>query len=248
MTKEKEAVMEEVATQSAGIPNLAGVITSKDVDQKGSGSYKADYVNWARVAHILHQHAPGWQFHLRPNREGGYVHQAPDTSGYLIGYFTGPNGETTADFPQSVMDNRNNPKKWNTISARDVTDTHRRGLAAAACATFGLAWELWAKEAIEDPHQREEVTPQPVRNGSVPSNGANTAQVSPSQLNRLWAIAKEHGHDQETAKYVVNHFGFESSRDITRAKYDEVTAFLEKGVKAVEELKKAAAEKAAAKN
>jgi len=53
-----------------------------------------------------------------------------------------------------VMDNRNNAVPVDRIDARDLTDTHRRCLCTAAAAQFGLAWQLWAKESLEDPHQR----------------------------------------------------------------------------------------------
>ena len=36
-------------------PKLAGVITLSDVKQKGSGSYAADYVPWAKVMQLLNQ-------------------------------------------------------------------------------------------------------------------------------------------------------------------------------------------------
>jgi hypothetical protein len=36
-------------------PNLAGVITLSDVKQKGSGSYAADYVPWAKVMMLINR-------------------------------------------------------------------------------------------------------------------------------------------------------------------------------------------------
>lgn len=137
-------------------PNLAGVITKDDVSTKGTGNFKADYVNWARIAHLLHIHAPGWEFRLRksPDQQG-YVWRAPNDTGYVVGYFTGPCYQITPDFPQSVMDNRNAPIPFERISARDVTDTHRRCLCTTAAYTFGLAYELWAKEEVENPYREE---------------------------------------------------------------------------------------------
>jgi hypothetical protein len=44
------------------------------------------------------------------------------------------------------------------IDARDLTDTHRRCLCTAAAASFGLAWQLWAKEPVENPHRDESPT------------------------------------------------------------------------------------------
>ena len=142
------------------IPNLAGVITKADIDTKGTGSYAASYVNWAKVAHLLHEHAPGWDFRLSMAPDGGLLHQAPDGTAYVIGYFDGPEGEQLASFPFPCMDNRNNPIQLEKVSARILTDTHRRAMCACAAFSFGLAYELWAKDPVEDPH-REEPAPRP---------------------------------------------------------------------------------------
>ena len=59
------------------------------------------------------------------------------------------------------MDNRNQAIPLDKITARDITDTHRRGVCMAAAFTFGLAYELWAKLPLEsgyadsEPHQKE---------------------------------------------------------------------------------------------
>ena len=135
-------------------PNLGGVITPDDISTKGTGSYAADYVNWARIAHLLHVHAPGWQFALRPTADGDHVWVAPDGTGYVVGYFT--NGEQqTPDFPQACMDNRNNPIPSERITARTLTDTHRRCLCTAAAFSFGLGYELWARVEVENPMRDE---------------------------------------------------------------------------------------------
>jgi hypothetical protein len=144
-------------------PNLGAVITSADIDTKGSGSYAADYVNWARTAQLLREHAPGWQFHLRPTSEGQHVWEAPNGTGYVVGYFQGPGGIATPDFPQAVMDNRNQSVAMEKIGARDLTDTHRRCLCTAAAAQFGLAWQLWAKEPVENPHRDEAPSKAPTK-------------------------------------------------------------------------------------
>lgn len=145
------------------IPHLDAVITAEDTKKKG----QFDYVNWCRAMHLLRQHAPDWQFHLRMAPSGGHVWEAPNGTGYVVGYFTDPNGEPTADFPQAIMDNRNAAVPVSKTDARDITDTHRRCFCTAAAATFGLAWQLWASEPLEDPYQapeRQRVTreaPQP---------------------------------------------------------------------------------------
>jgi len=141
------------SSPSQPFPNLANVITTDDVSQKGTGSYKADYVNWCRTMHLLHDHAPGWQFHLAHYVDSSHVWQAPNGTAYVVGYFTGPSGERTPDFPQAIMDNRNNAIAFDKVSARDLTDSHRRCLCTAAAAQFGLAWQLWAREEVENPHR-----------------------------------------------------------------------------------------------
>jgi hypothetical protein len=135
-------------------PQLGGVITPDDISTKGSGSYAADYVNWAKIAHLLHVHAPGWQFTLSTAPDGGHIWRAPDGSGYVVGYFA--NGEqVTPDFPQACMDNRNNPIPFERITARTLTDTHRRCLCTAAAFAFGLGYELWARVEVENPMRDE---------------------------------------------------------------------------------------------
>jgi len=131
-------------------PNLAGIITKDDVYSKGTGSYAASYVAWARIANHLHTHAPGWEFHLKPSPDRDHIWKAPDGTGYLVGYFTGPEDQATADFPFPVMDNRNNAIQFDKISARALTDAHRRALCACAAYTLSLGYELWAKEEVSE--------------------------------------------------------------------------------------------------
>ena len=143
------------------IPNLAGVISKADIDTKGSGSYAASYVNWAKVAHLLHEKAPGWEFHLQPTKDDSLIWPAPDGTAYVIGYFTGPDDQATADFPFPAMGNRNEPIAFDKVSARTLSDTHRRALCAAAAFTFGLGYELWAKEEVENPHREDKTAQEP---------------------------------------------------------------------------------------
>ena len=145
------------------IPNLAGVITKADVDTKGSGSYAASYINWAKVAHLLHEHAPGWDFHLRPALDGTLLHKAPDGTAFVVGEFIGPDDERLASFPFPCMDHRNNPIQLEKVSARILTDTHRRAMCACAAFSFGLAYELWAKDPVEDPHREQPAAVAPAK-------------------------------------------------------------------------------------
>jgi hypothetical protein len=144
------------------LPDLSGIIQKSDVFKKGSGSYSADYVSWARIAHYLHVNANGWEFNLRMTPDNtGTVWTAPDSTGYVIGYFSGPNGESTADFPFPCMDNRNNPIPIEKVSCRVLTDTHRRALCACSAFTFGLGFELWAKAEVADAQETQPAPPAP---------------------------------------------------------------------------------------
>ena len=139
------------------LPNLAGVIKTTDIYKK----MKFDYVAWAKTAQILREHAPGWQFCLdkSTSEEGisSYIFQAPDGSGFLMGYFENidTNVKTTL-FPFAITDNANRP--LSKISSVNFQNSHRRCLCACACFTFGLAYELWAQIEIDEAKQ---VTPEP---------------------------------------------------------------------------------------
>ena len=139
------------------LPNLAGVIKTTDIYKK----MKFDYVAWAKTAQILREHAPGWQFCLdkSTSEEGisSYIFQAPDGSGFLMGYFEHiDTGVKTTLFPFAITDNANRP--LSKISSVNFQNSHRRCLCACACFTFGLAYELWAQIEIDEAKQ---VTPEP---------------------------------------------------------------------------------------
>lgn len=158
------------------IPNLAGVIVKDDVFQKGSGSFAASYVSWARIANYLHTKASGWQFHLRPAPNGDLIWKAPDGTGFVVSYFSGPDGETTADFPFPCQDNRNAPIPYERISCRTLTDTHRRALCANAAFSFSLGYELWAREEIESAGEE----PIPDQPKAVSTNKTSRAAAKPA--------------------------------------------------------------------
>ena len=178
------------SSPSPPFPNLGNVITTDDVSQKGTGSYKADYVNWCRTMHLLHEHAPGWQFALANAPGGGHVWKAPNETGYVVGYFIGPDRQTSPHFPQAIMDNRNNAIAFDKVSARDLTDSHRRCLCTAAAAQFGLAWQLWAREEIENPH-REEKKAKPAPAPKVKDIADEDQPLSESERELLLGLIKE---------------------------------------------------------
>ena len=133
------------------IPNLAGVVTADLVEHIGTGKFSAAYVNWSRTVNLLREHAPGWLPEIVPSADGDLLHAAP-VGAYLLIRFR--NGDTvTPPVPQAVMDTRNAAIPRDKITARDITDTHRRGVCMAAAFTFGLAYELWAKLPLESGYQ-----------------------------------------------------------------------------------------------
>lgn len=134
-------------------PNLAGVATENLVERIGTGKFSASYINWARTMHLLRTHAPGWQPELVSAPDGYILHQAPVGAYLLIRFRNGE--EVTTAVPQAIMDTRNAAIPTDKITARDITDTHRRGVCMAAAFTFGLAYELWAKLPLESGYAEE---------------------------------------------------------------------------------------------
>ena len=149
-------------------PILDNIIQPSDVYEKAGRKY----CKWARIAFYLNKHAKGANFQLNLPPESptspsffDAVWKAPDGSGYLMCYFTDPNGGETGLFPYSIMDSRNNPIKLERISANDIRDSHRRALAACAAFTFSLGYELWAFNEVasanetERPHKSRSAAP-----------------------------------------------------------------------------------------
>ena len=169
-------------------PNLKGTIQPQDIYKKGRYSY----VSWARTSEYLNELATGWDFHLEmpPTYETtGVVWAAPDGTGYLMGYFTDPEGKKGAIYPYSIMDNRNDPMKLDKISARDITDSHRRGFCFCAAKEFNLGSELWTGNEIVK--ASEPVTPskrqaaiEPRTNIAVLARDAIVKSTQESQLDK----------------------------------------------------------------
>lgn len=163
------------------IPNLAGIATNDLVEQIGGGNFKASYINWARTIHLLHENAPGWMVNYVTNSDGGLVHKAPGKGGYLLIGFEHVSGTATPPLPQAVMDHRNSPIDYEKISARDITDTQRRGMCMAAAMTFGLAYELWAKMPLESGYAAPEPSEEETKQVSRPPSKTITKTAAPAE-------------------------------------------------------------------
>ena len=142
------------------LPNLAGVASKDLVETIGSGRFSAAYINWSRTMNLLRTHAPGWLVDYVPSEDGSLLHKAPVGAYLLIRFQNLETGAVTPALPQAVMDNRNGAIAYEKITARDVTDTQRRGMCMAAAMHFGLAYELWAKMPMENGYTAPDPTPE----------------------------------------------------------------------------------------
>ena len=161
---------------TSSLPNLAGVIKTSDLYKK----MKFDYVPWAKTAQLLREHAPGWQFFLRPSNPNGdifsYVHVAPDNTGFLMGYFEHiETGKQTSFNVFAITDNANRPIPLEKISCNSIQNSHRRCLCACACKDFGLAYELWAQIEIDEAKQ----TPPPPKVGTATTPQKPNQELAP---------------------------------------------------------------------
>ncbi len=172
----------------AEIPNLAGVLTQDLVETIGSGSFRASYVNWSRTLNLLRQNAPGWMPDTIKAEDGSLVHRAP-VGGYLLIRFVHVDGTETPAVPQAIMDTRNNAIPYDKITARDITDTQRRGTCMALAFHFGLAFELWAKMPVESGYA--EIATEPAKAPEAPSAAKVVAQAAKSVKAPSKALTQE---------------------------------------------------------
>ena len=163
------------------LPNLAGIATQNLVDKIGANGFQASYINWARTLDLLRTHAPDWHPELVLTPQGEVLHRAPVGGFLMIRFVNVRSGYQTPPVPQAVMDNRNAALPWEKITARELTDTHVRGICKAAAVTFGLAYELWAKMPLESGYAEPSGKAEP----SVvvtPTDGAWEALDSDTQI------------------------------------------------------------------
>ena len=179
------------------LPNLAGIATADLVEKIGAGKFSAAYINWSRTAHLLREHAPGWLPEMVPAADGGVLHAAPVGAYLLIRFRRGEHA--TPPVPQAIMDTRNAAIPMDKITARGVTDTHRRGMCMAAAMTFGLAYELWAKMPLESGYDGEP-KPEPEPKPDLPAK-LTEAQVAD------WLAAIASAEESELADTAAGALG-----------------------------------------
>lgn len=183
------------------LPNLAGVATEDLVERIGTGKFSAAYINWSRTMHLLRTHAPGWQPELVPAQDGYLLHQAPVGAYLMLRFCKGD--EVTMTVPQAVMDSRNAAIPVDKITARDITDTHRRGICMAAAMTFGLAYELWAKLPLESGYAHDEPAPAAPDVGVMLQAIANAATLEElkSHFAAAWKLLEGPAKDKAKEAY-----------------------------------------------
>lgn len=171
-------------------PNLAGVATQDLVETIGTNKFKASYINWSRTMHLLRTQAPGWLPYLKKSADGSEVHRSAIGAYLMIG-FEHYDGKKTPPVPQAIMDHSNNSVPFDKITARDVTDTHRRGVCMAAALTFGLAYELWAKMPLESGYAPEpETKPEQAVPAGKPQDGMRMQDFPPDRQQEISAWAR----------------------------------------------------------
>ena len=186
------------------LPDLSGVATADLVEHIGAGKFSASYINWSRTVALLRKHAPGWQPEL-VNAPDGYILHAAPVGAYLLIRFR--NGDAvTPPVPQAIMDARNAAIPLERITARDITDTHRRGVCMAAAFTFGLAYELWAKLPLESGYHDEPAKP-PRKEIDVFAivhsiTHAQTMESLKGHFTAAWQMLE--GEDREKARAAYN--------------------------------------------
>lgn len=188
------------------LPNLAGVATSDLVESIGSGSYKADYINWSRTLQLFRQHAPGWFVELEIHPETGVLWHQPVGANLML-RLRHISGFATPSVPQAVMDYKNKSILLSDITSRHVTDTHRRGACLALNFFTGLAYELWAKIDLEDPMKTKIVTDDEMQ--KVKTSGMKTMvaevqkEVKTDFRQDFINSAKEIGLNDEATKHYL---------------------------------------------
>ena len=195
----------------AELPNLKGVATQDLVESIGSGRFSASYINWSRTMQLFRENAPGWQVETLFAADGTLLHKAP-VGGYLLLRLRHLDGTATPEVPQAFMDNRNNAIPYEKITARDITDTQRRGACLVLAMQTGLAHELWAKMPLESGYQQSEELEiqQPVKSQSTGTK-ANTSTPAPAgaedvkgSKTEFVSLAKEMGLVEPAIKDLIS--------------------------------------------
>ena len=140
-------------------PNLDGKVTP-DLVKKKAGKF--EYVEHMQTAQIIRNNAPGWQFALKKTPDGDHIWQAPNGTGFMVGYFKAPVGSgfpDTQEYPYAIIDFKNKAVAYEAIDARTFCDNERRCFCATAARFLGVAYELWAEVDLDSEPEAEPAKP-----------------------------------------------------------------------------------------
>lgn len=101
----------------------------------------------------------------------------------------------------------------------DIKDMQKLGAAITYARRYSLSAMLGISADEDDDG-----------NGAASGKPSKPGCISAGQKKRMFAIANKSGFDQAASKNLLKSFGFESSDDVTKAKYDEVIKAFEKGI------------------
>ncbi len=218
-------------------PDLSNVATSEDVSSKdikkdGRTIYTATYLNWAKTAHLLRQHAPGWEAEAVFDKNDNLVHRAPNGSCYLLIRFVNQAlNAATVPVPHAIMDGRNGSIHGDAVSSRDISDSFVRGMCKAAALRFGLAWEMWSKD---DPMARpdDDAPPStyekpPADRSPLPKKRSTDDRSPPAdRFDTLVALFKKEGIEQRAVEWWARNAGAASKSQLTHELVDELCGHL----------------------
>ena len=214
------------------IPDLAGVITKQDVDQKG---LNATYVNWSKTLQLLRKHAPGWLLEVQENdgAESAGSFLFPSAKGCSVRVrYRHVSGFATPWVMQALMDFKNNDVSLGQAGDVAINKAIMRGACKAACVHFGLAYELWAKDPIEDAYDPTD-TPAPISGNGKPvpvtqANGSAPSNSSRPTVDSVVKKLKSHSQKEGIAKMFMQEFypSVEGAMKISYVSTDEHVLFL----------------------
>jgi hypothetical protein len=191
----------------AKLPNLKGVATKDLVETIGSGRFQANYINWSRTMQLFRDNGgEDWFIEAVFNSEGEMLHRAP-AGGYLLLRLRHLDGTATPAVPQAVMDNRNFSIPYEKISARDISDTHRRGSCLVVAMQTGLGHELWAKMPLENGYQvADDAEIQQVKSQAsqtTTTSASDTAEDVKGSKKQFVSLGKEMGLVEPAIKDLI---------------------------------------------
>ena len=128
-----------------------------------------------------------------------------------------------------ILDHRNKTIPPDMINAFEVNTAIQRCLAKAI-SLHGLGIDIYRGEDIHDSEPANGGNgnqEQPNRSTTIPE--PDNRLISDKQRKRMYAIAKQGGWEDANVKEMLARYEYTSSKDVTRADYEDICSVLEKG-------------------